>query len=173
MNQIHELESELQTILDQLKTIDLGNGVGDILALTAQKRKLLIAVHQLKWAQRNRAERRHYREEELLTTYKYFQRYGEEIRDGLEYRKTYLAMMESLENLQEHSAGELHILYTIIWEILDSNSFVNVKENLALKICFRMLAEKVAREPESQVLLDQYAILIPLEYPLRHSVIGS
>ncbi|RBL89753.1 hypothetical protein [Chitinophaga flava] len=166
MNKIQEIESALQLIDDSLRAFKLDDQTYEIFGMLRRRMDLRKDLRKLEWEQKSILERQQIRESDLLTTLRFYEKYGEEIKDKWIYRKTYMEMTENIEKILKNDFGDLNILFRVIREVLYSGDYVNVGENNCLKICFQILSEREIEDPVVNDFLYNYEVLISMKFPM-------
>lgn len=77
-------------------------------------------------------------------------------------------MTENIETILENDFGGANILFRVIKEVLYSCYYVNMGENICLKICVQFLSKKRMENPVVNDLLHNYEALVAMGFPLQN-----
>ncbi len=170
MNKIPEIESAIQELEEKIHVLDLGTmdeHTLEISRLLKRRSDLIRELLQLKWEQKSMLERQQFRKEDLSTTFRYMEKYKDEVKDQWGYKKTYIEMTEQLDTLLQYDFGDVNILFKIIQALLASAEYLNIQKNTSLKISFQLLSDSGIQGAVVNDLRRNYALLAAMECPLQ------
>lgn len=134
MNIIEKKQSELKEIEKKINALKIDNSIYETMALLNKRISLGKDLDSLRWKNKSPKEKNCYRIDDLELTKKYYEKYGEEVKNKLVYKEKYIALLNIVDQLINNLKNDQVIIFRIIKEILDSSDYIDTANNECLNL---------------------------------------
>ena len=114
MEEIRKLESRLKEVENKLSGIEIAPHVHEMMSLMAERNNLASEIERTKWRSLSNAEKIAHREQDFAATKKYYDKYGDEVRDKYLFKMRYIDFIDKVISANEPIRPILSVLYGLL-----------------------------------------------------------
>jgi len=164
MNTEEQIERELSKIESEISKKTISSEFHELLSLFSIRTSLIRKLKNAQWNKLSIEQKTLNREKDLDVTYKYYEKFPNEIGNKYLYKKKYIDLLRKLNNsIDIHDSDSF--IFSILYHVLNSEEYINIQDSSCITsiISHTLTAKKESSSYHSIIMAFEEIKSIPYE----------